>query len=149
MSGGNDGLTADSIRGLFGSAAGSYPVELGIEPVEINATESVGRIEVAARHLHPGGFVHGGAWVGLGDTVAAWQTLRHLPEGHNFTSVEMKLNAFAPAQLGDVVEARARTLHRGRSTHVIEVRMSRGEKLLANLIVTQFILAPREREGSS
>ena len=32
------------------------------------------------RHLHPAGYVHGGAWVAFADTVAAWGTLRHLPE---------------------------------------------------------------------
>ncbi len=147
MSGGNERVTAESIRELFARARGSYPAELGIEPVEIDGEHAVGRIVVAERHLHPGALVHGGAWVGLGDTVAAWQTFRHLPEGHNFTSIEMKLNAFAPARLGDVVEAEATSLHRGRSTHVIEVRMTREGKLLTNLIVTQMILAPRGGGG--
>lgn len=54
----------------------------------------------------------------------------------------MKLNAFGPAGPGDEILARAETMHRGRSTHVIEVRMSRSERLLANLIVTQFVIAP-------
>lgn len=135
-------VTPESIRRMFEHVDGTYPPLLGIEPVEITDTFTLGRIGVERRHLHPGGLVHGGAWVGLGDTVAAWQTFRHLPPGFNFTSVEMKLNAFAAAKLGDEVTARAEHLHKGRSTHVIEVRMSRGERLLANLIVTQFILAP-------
>lgn len=125
----------------------SYPARMGVEPLEITDTYSLGRIVVADQHLHPGGLVHGGAWVGLGDTVAAWQTFRHIPEGHNFTSIEMKLNALAPGFPGDTVHARAETLHAGRSTHVIEVRMSREEKLLANLIVTQFVIAPRPEDG--
>ena len=92
------------------------------------------------RHLHPGGLVHGGAWTGLGDTVAAWQTFRHIPPGHNFTTIELKLNAFAPGNPGDEIVATATHLHAGRSTHVIEVRLEAGGRLAANLIVTQFIL---------
>ena len=144
MSGTNERITPELFKGLLEQVGDSYPSQMGIEPLEITDTYSLGRITVGPRHLHPGGLVHGGAWCGLGDTVAAWQTFRHLPAGYNFTSVEIKLNAFAAAYPGDEILARAETLHRGRSTHVIEVRMTRGEKLLANLIVTQFVLAPRD-----
>ena len=144
MSSLNKRITPELFRDLLEKLGTSYPSEMGIEPLEITDTYSLGRILVSDRHLHPGGLVHGGAWVGLGDTVAAWQTFKHLPEGHNFTSIEMKLNAIAPAFPGDEVFARAETLHSGRSTHVIEVRMTREEKLLANLIVTQLVLTPKE-----
>lgn len=144
MSSLNKRITPELFRDLLEKLGTSYPSEMGIEPLEITDTYSLGRILVSDRHLHPGGLVHGGAWVGLGDTVAAWQTFKHLPEGHNFTSIEMKLNAIAPAFPGDEVFARAETLHSGRSTHVIEVRMTREEKLLANLIVTQLVLSPKE-----
>ena len=144
MSSLNKRITPELFRDLLEKLGTSYPSEMGIEPLEITDTYSLGRILVSDRHLHPGGLVHGGAWVGLGDTVAAWQTFKHLPEGHNFTSIEMKLNAIAPAFPGDEVFARAETLHSGRSTHVIEVRMTREERLLANLIVTQLVLTPKE-----
>jgi 1,4-dihydroxy-2-naphthoyl-CoA hydrolase len=135
-------ITPELFKELLARLGGSYPSVMGIEPLEITDVYSLGRIVVDEQHLHPGGLVHGGAWCGLGDTVAAWQTFRHVPEGHNFTTIEMKLNAFGPAGPGDEILARAETMHRGRSTHVIEVRMSRGERLLANLIVTQFVIAP-------
>lgn len=144
MSSLNERITPELFRGLLEKLGSSYPSEMGIEPLEITETYSLGRILVSDRHLHPGGLVHGGAWVGLGDTVAAWQTFKHLPEGFNFTSIEMNLNAIAPAFPGDEVFARAETLHSGRSTHVIEVRMTREKKLLANLIVTQLVLSPKE-----
>lgn len=143
----NPNVTPELFRDVLGKTDSSYPARMGVEPLEITDTYSLGRMVVADHHLHPGGLVHGGAWVGLGDTVAAWQTFRHIPEGHNFTSIEMKLNAFAPGLPGDEVLARAETLHAGRSTHVIEVRMSRGEKLLANLLVTQFVIPPQDSGG--
>lgn len=141
MSEGTPQITPEGFRALLERMPQSYPSRMGIEPLEITDEYSLGRIVVGQHHLHPGGLVHGGVWCGLGDTVAAWQTFRHLPEGHDFTTIEMKLNAFGAAAAGDEIIARAVTLHGGRSTHVIEARMSRGETLLANLVVTQFVIA--------
>jgi uncharacterized protein (TIGR00369 family) len=134
-------ITAEAIReGL----RESFPARMGVEPVEVGDERSVGRLVVDERHLHGGGLVHGGAWVALADSVAAWQTFRHLEPGHNFTTVEMKLNVFAGGRPGDELVATAEHLHAGRSTHVIEVRVTSGERLVANLVVTQFVLAPRD-----
>lgn len=137
-------VTPESVSGVI---AGSFPGDLGVEPLEIEEDHSRGRIVVDERHLHPGRFVHGGVWTALGDTVAAWVTFRNIPMGANFTTVELKLNVFAAALLGDEIDAVARPLHAGRSTVVLEVRMERRRegadaKLAANLIVTQFVLAP-------
>jgi 1,4-dihydroxy-2-naphthoyl-CoA hydrolase len=137
------GVTPEQFREY---ARGSFPGDLGIEPLEIEDEVARGRIVVEQRHLHPGGFVHGGVWTALGDTVAAWATFRTIPPGHDFTTVELKLNVFRAGVLGDEIVAEARPLHTGRSTVVIEVRIDRvrgGErKLAANLIVTQFVLPP-------
>lgn len=140
----NPAITAESIAAMLAETAPSYPRALAIEPLSIDDTRSIGALTVDDIHLHPGRLVHGGVWTGFGDTVAAWQTFRHLPVGANFTTVELKLNAFAGARHGDRLVATAEHLHRGRSTHVIEVRIERGEgedaKLAANLIVTQFVI---------
>ena len=93
---GNPEFTVESLKAWFASLGRTFPTDLGIEPLEINDELSRGRIVVDERHLHPGKLVHGGVWVGLGDTVAAWQTFRHLPPGYDFTTIELKLNAFAP-----------------------------------------------------
>ena len=68
-------------------------------------THARGRIVVDRRHLHPGGFVHGGAWTALGDTVAAWATFRSIPPGHDFTTIELKLNVFGSGLPGDEIVA--------------------------------------------
>jgi uncharacterized protein (TIGR00369 family) len=128
-------------------AEDSFPGDLGIEPLEIERDRSRGRIVIDKRHLHPGGYVHGGVWTALGDTVAAWVTFRNIPPHHDFTTIELKLNVFGSGLLGDEIEAEAVVLHAGRNTVVAEVKMHRtrnGEtKLAGNLIVTQFVLPPR------
>jgi uncharacterized protein (TIGR00369 family) len=138
-------VTADHIREFTKE---SFPGDLGIEPLEIERERARGRIVVDRRHLHPGGYVHGGVWTALGDTVAAWVTFRNIPPHHDFTTIELKLNAFGSGLEGDEIVAEAVPLHVGRSTLVAEVRMHRtraGEtKLAGNLIVSQFVIPPRE-----
>jgi uncharacterized protein (TIGR00369 family) len=137
-------VTTEDAKQFLG---GSFPGDLGIEPLEIEDTHARGRVVVDRRHLHPGGFVHGGAWTALGDTVAAWATFRNIPPGSDFTTIELKLNVFGSGLPGDEIVAHAEPLHVGRTTVVIEVRIERvregSSKLAANLIVTQFVLPPR------
>ena len=74
--------------------------------------------------------------------------MRSIPPHHDFTTIELKLNVFGSGLDGDELIATATPLHSGRNTVVIEVKIEReraGErKLAANLIVTQFVIPPRD-----
>ena len=122
---------------------GSFPGDLGIELMEIDDEEVRGRLVVDRRHLHPGGYVHGGVWVAFADTVAAWGTMRNLPPGRNFTTVELKVNVFTSGMLGDELLATGQPLHRGRRTQVWEVRVHKADRLAANFVCTQMVLEGR------
>jgi uncharacterized protein (TIGR00369 family) len=119
---------------------GSFPGDLGIELLDIDEVSVTGRLLVDRRHLHPGGYVHGGVWVAFADTVAAWGTMRNLKPGDNFTTVELKVNVFTSGKTGDELVAVAEPLHRGRRTQVWEVRVSKRERLAANFVCTQMVL---------
>jgi 1,4-dihydroxy-2-naphthoyl-CoA hydrolase len=123
--------------------AGTFPGDLGIEVLRIVDDEVEGRLAIDERHLHPGGYVHGGVWVAFADTVAAWGTIRNLPAGHDFTTIELKTNVFAPAAVGAVLTAIARPLHVGRRTQVWEVRLTCDGRRAAFFTCTQMLLAPR------
>ena len=122
---------------------GFFPGDLGIELLQIEDHAVRGRLIVDRRHLHPGGYVHGGVWVALADTVAAWGTMRNLPAGVSFTTAELKMNVFASSKTGDELLAVGEPLHRGRQTQVWEVRVSSSGRLAANFICTQIMLDPR------
>jgi 1,4-dihydroxy-2-naphthoyl-CoA hydrolase len=126
-------LSSQAIRG-------SFPGELGIELIEIEDDRVTGRLLVDRRHLHPGGYVHGGVWVALADTVAAWGTIRNVAAGESFTTAELKMNVFASGVAGDELVATGEPLHRGRRTQVWEVRIEKAGQLAANFVCTQMIL---------
>jgi 1,4-dihydroxy-2-naphthoyl-CoA hydrolase len=119
---------------------GSFPGDLGIELTEITDEHVRGRMHVDKRHLHPMGYVHGGAWVAFADTVAAWGTMRHLPDGKGFTTVELKVNVLASAKAGDELTAFGEPLHIGSRTHVWQVQVFREKRLAANFVCTQIVL---------
>ena len=137
MSARNPAITPEVSRAAL---AGSFPGDLGIELTEITDERVSGRMAVDRRHLHPGGYVHGGAWAAFADTVAAWGTMRLLEPGRDFTTVELKTNVFAAARDGDELTAIGEPLHVGRRTQVWEVRIRRGEHLMANFVCTQMML---------
>jgi uncharacterized protein (TIGR00369 family) len=141
---GNPEVTVEMIRERLG---GSFPGDLGIEPLEIGPELSRGRLVVDQRHLHPGGYVHGGVWAALADTVAAWGTWRNMPPGHDFTTLEMKLNVFAAGRVGDELVATATPKHIGGRTQVWSVDIHRGEREVAMFTLTQFVIAANGSEG--
>jgi 1,4-dihydroxy-2-naphthoyl-CoA hydrolase len=119
---------------------GTFPGDLGIELTEITDEHVRGRMQVDRRHLHPMRYVHGGAWVAFADTVAAWGTMRHLPEGKGFTTVELKVNVLASATEGDELTALGEPLHIGSRTHVWQVQVYRAERLAAHFVCTQIVI---------
>lgn len=123
---------------------GFFPGDLGVELTHIGDDEVRGRMPVDRRHLHPGRYLHGGAWTAFADTLAAWGTMRHLAEGHGFTTAELKMNVFAAAREGDELTGVGRPLHVGRRSHAWEVRVhvSGRDKLGALFVCTQIVLAP-------
>ena len=88
----NPEITPENIKTWL---PGTFPGDMAIEPLEISDERPTGRMVVDKRHLHPGGFVHGGVWTAFGDSVAAWATFRALPPNHDFTTIELKLNVFS------------------------------------------------------
>lgn len=119
---------------------GTFPGDLGIELVTIDDERVEGRLLVDRRHLHPGGYVHGGVWVAFADTVAAWGTMRHLDDGRGFTTAELKVNVFTAGRSGDELTAVGSPLHIGSRTQVWEVRVHRAQQLAANFVCTQMVL---------
>jgi 1,4-dihydroxy-2-naphthoyl-CoA hydrolase len=133
----NEDITPETFRSQIG---GSFPGDLGIELVRIDDDEVEGRLEVDTRHLHPGGYVHGGVWVAFADTVAAWGTFRHLDPGQDFTTAELKANVFAAGRTGDVLTALGHPLHVGRRTQVWEVRIQKDRRNAAFFTCTQMVI---------
>ena len=117
---------------------------LGVETVTGTAEEIRARLAWDAGRCTSGGVLHGGALMGLADTVGGLVAFLNLPEGSaGTTTIESKTNFFRGVRSG-VVEAVSRPLHAGRTTIVVDTDLfdDRGKRV-ARVTQTQAVLWPR------
>lgn len=117
----------------------TFPGALGVRIVHAASGAATGTLEVGPTVRHPGGYAHGGAIAGFGDTIAAWATFPALGPNETFTTIEFKTNFIRGVRDG-VLTCEANAIHRGGRTMVLDVRITRGEDLVAVMLVTQAIL---------
>jgi uncharacterized protein (TIGR00369 family) len=111
---------------------------------ERSEVELVVREELCNRR----GVLHGGAVMALGDTVGAMTASSSLPAGGRTATIESKTNFFAAVQAGDTVRAVCVPLHRGRTTIVLETRITRGDGKLAAIITQTQLVFDSSEDGS-
>ncbi|MHB8513249.1 MAG: PaaI family thioesterase [Actinomycetota bacterium] len=124
----------------------TFPGMLGVHIVSVTKDSATATLEVGPNVKHPGGYAHGGAIAGFGDTLAAWATFPSLKPGQSFTTIEFKANFITGVSDGTLF-AESKVVHRGRRTVVIEITIKQKESLVALMIVTQAILG--SANGSS
>jgi 1,4-dihydroxy-2-naphthoyl-CoA hydrolase len=116
---------------------------LGVEVDAASADEVRGGLEWAPERCTAGGVLHGGALMGLADSLGGLCAYLNLPEGATGTAtVESKTNFFRAVREGRVV-AVARPLHVGRSFIVVQTDLHDGQgRHVAQVTQTQAVLRP-------
>jgi uncharacterized protein (TIGR00369 family) len=108
---------------------------LGVNVLHRSPERSEAELSVRAELCNRRGVLHGGAVMALGDTLGMTASIS-LPDGGRTATIESKTNFFAAVPKGDTAYAVCMPLHRGRTTIVLETRITRGDGKLA-AIVTQ------------
>lgn len=119
-----------------------YTETLGIEMLAASPDEVRGRVAWEERLTTAAGLLHGGVLMGLADSVGAFCAYLNLPDGSSATAtIESKTN-FLGAVLEGTVIARARPLHIGKTTIVVETDVfDAADRRVARTIQTQAVLA--------
>ena len=127
-------LTANTRRGA--------DEHLGIEFVEVGDDYIVGRVPVDERTRQPYGLLHGGVSVVLAETLGSCGAAFSCPPGYRAVGLDINANHLRGVSSGWVTGT-ARSVHRGRTTHVwqIELRDEAGNLTCISRI-TMAILAP-------
>jgi uncharacterized protein (TIGR00369 family) len=121
-------------------AAMPFASVLGVEVSAAAAEEVRGRLEWAPERCTAGGVLHGGALIGLADSLGAICAYLNLPEGATTATIESKTNFFRAVR-GGHVEAVSRPLHVGRTSIVVQTELADAEgKPVALVIQTQAVL---------
>src|SRR5438034_942131 len=93
------------------------------------------------------GVLHGGAVMALGDTLGGMTARSGLPDGGGTATIESKTNFFAAVPKGDTAHAVCIPLHRGRTTIVLETRITRGDDKLAAIVTQTQLIFGKDDEA--
>jgi uncharacterized protein (TIGR00369 family) len=118
-----------------------FALALGVELSAATPEEVRGRLAWAAERCTTGGVLHGGALIGLADTLGAICAFLNLPPGAGTTTIESKTNFFRAVQSGHV-DAVTRPLHVGRRFIVVQTDLTDPDgRRVAQVTQTQAVLA--------
>ncbi|MBA3340533.1 MAG: hotdog fold thioesterase [Gemmatimonadaceae bacterium] len=120
---------------------------IGIDLIELTPDRVVAAMPVDDTTRQPFGLLHGGASAALAETVASLGALMNVdPETQAAVGLELNANHLRSKTDG-MVTATATPLHRGRKTHVWEIRIEDEEKRL--VCVSRCTLAIVRRRSES
>jgi 1,4-dihydroxy-2-naphthoyl-CoA hydrolase len=120
---------------------------LGVNVLHRSPERSEAELIVREELCNRRGVLHGGAVMALGDTLGGMTAIMSLPVGGRTATIESKTNFFAAVPKGDTAHALCIPLHRGRTTMVLETRITRGDGKLAAIVTqTQLIFGRNEEE---
>lgn len=124
----------------------SFTKLLGVNVLQRSPERTEAELIVREELCNRRGVLHGGAVMALGDTLGGMTAMASLPPGGRTATIESKTNFFAAVPKGDTARAVCMPLHRGRTTIVLETRITRGDGKLAAIVTqTQLIFEMKEK----
>jgi 1,4-dihydroxy-2-naphthoyl-CoA hydrolase len=113
---------------------------LGLEVTDASPEEVRGRLAWAEERCTAGGIMHGGALMGLADTLGGVCAFLNLPEAATTATIESKTNFFRAVRQGTVTGV-TRPLHVGRSFIVVQTDLTDDQgRRVAQVTQTQAVL---------
>ena len=121
---------------------------LGIEMIDLNPDRIVATMPVDERTRQPFGILHGGASVGLAETVASVAALLNI-DREKFVAMGLEINAnHVRAKSEGVVTGIGTPLHRGRTTQLWEIRIVDEQERLICISRCTIAVVPLEKAGA-
>jgi 1,4-dihydroxy-2-naphthoyl-CoA hydrolase len=113
---------------------------LGLEVTDAAPEEVRGTLAWAEERCTAGGIMHGGALMGLADTLGGVCAFLNVPEGATTATIESKTNFFRAVR-GGTVTGVTRPLHVGRSFIVVQTDLTDDDgRRVAQVTQTQAVL---------
>lgn len=117
---------------------------LSIKVVEVGDDFVVATMPVNSAVHQPDGVLHGGASVALAESVGSFASYLFVDtEKFIVRGIEISANHLKSVREG-IVTATAKPIHRGRTTHLWEIRITNDEDQLVSLCKLTVILLPKK-----
>lgn len=127
-------MTDESIINFINSSSKNTLMEtLDIKFLEASENKVVATMPVSPKVHQPDGVLHGGASMALAETVGSFASALSVNrETHMVRGIEISANHLRSIREG-LVTATARPLHKGRTTHLWEIRITDESDTLISL----------------
>lgn len=135
-------MNIDSFRDML--AEDGISRTLGIEYINTpEPDQCVARMSVGENNTQPFGFLSGGASLALAETLAGVASCALCP-GQICVGMTVHANHVSSAFRGDVVTATAHLLHKGMTTHVWNVMITRDDGQLTSTVNVTNYISPKK-----
>jgi uncharacterized protein (TIGR00369 family) len=124
----------------------SFTKLLGVNVLHRSPERTEAELTVREELCNRRGVLHGGAVMALGDALGGMTASISLPADGRTATIESKTNFFAAVPKGDTARAICMPLHRGRTTIVLETRITRGDGKLAAIVTQTQLIFERKAE---
>ena len=119
----------------------------GIRLVEATLDRVVCKMDVTEALTNRNGVLHGGAMMTLADNAAGSVAFINIPASKSNTTIEAKTNFLRGVTVGDTVTATCTPLHRGGTTLVLQVVMTRRDGKQAAVTTQTHLVLDWNGEG--
>ena len=120
---------------------------LGMRVVSACPDEVVLEMDVTDDLKNRNGVLHGGAALAIADNIGGTLAFLNLKPGEGTTTLESKTNFLRPTEIGDVITATCRPVHRGRTTMVLQTILTRRDGKIAAMISQTQMIMPAKAEA--
>ena len=122
---------------------------LGIKLTEATRDRVVATMPITSHHHQPMGYLHGGVSVLLAESVASWGSNLNIDTDRQIAfGLEINANHLRPKREG-VLTAIAIPLHRGRTTHIWDIRITDENDKLVCISRCTVAIVERSSENSN
>jgi uncharacterized protein (TIGR00369 family) len=117
---------------------------MGITLLEVTPDKVLATMTVRPDLCTTGKMLHGGSIMAFADTLGAVGTFANLQSGYTTATIESKTNFIGGAAEGSTVTGETTPVHKGRTTHVWQTRVTNDAgKLVALVTQTQIVMPPK------
>jgi 1,4-dihydroxy-2-naphthoyl-CoA hydrolase len=122
---------------------------LGIKLTEATRDRVVATMPITSHHHQPMGYLHGGVSVLLAESVASWGSILNIDADQQMAfGLEINANHLRPKREG-VLTAVAVPVHRGRTTHIWDIRITDESDKLICISRCTVAIVERSSENSN
>ena len=107
------------------SIKNQLPEKFGLEIIEVGEDFMTGKLTVDERHLRPGNIMNGGVSLVLIETLGSFSSYLYInPEAQNAFGIQVSANHISIAKPGDILFAKSKAIHIGRTTQIWDVHIT-------------------------